>query len=107
MKSVVVLGFLGLGLGFGLAGCQTVQESQQSAQITCQNAGLTPGSKAYRRCVNANFSQNRANSDAAGNAIAAGAAAGIVTGALVGAAVSDPYYGSGYYYSGCGYYGCY
>jgi hypothetical protein len=107
MKSlVVVLGFVGFGLG--LSGCQTVQESQQSAEITCQNSGYRPGTAAYRRCVNANFQQNRANSDAAANAVAAGAAAGVVTGALVGAAVSDPYYyHRGYYYGGCGYYGCY
>jgi hypothetical protein len=103
MKSLVVLGLLGLGVGFGLSGCQTVQESQQSAEITCQNSGLAPGTKAFRRCVNANFNQNRANSDAAASAVAAG----VVTGALVGAAVADPYYGRGYYYGGCGYYGCY
>ena len=106
MKTLIVLGFLGLGLG--LSGCQTVQESQQSAEITCQNSGYRPGSAGYRHCVNANFQQNRANSDATGNAVAAGAAAGIITGALVGAAVSDPYYHHGYgYYGGCGYYGCY
>ncbi len=105
MKSLFVLGFLGLGLG--LSGCQTVQESQQSAQITCENSGYRPGTREYRRCVNSSFQQNRANSDATGNAVAAGAAAGILTGALVGAAVSDPYYHRGYYYGGCGYYGCY
>jgi len=107
MKSVVVLGLLSLGLGFGLSGCQTVQESHVSAEITCQDSGLTPGTKAYRRCVSANFNQNRANSEATGNAVAAGAAAGLIGGALVGAAVADPYYGRGYYYGGCGYYGCY
>jgi hypothetical protein len=121
MKSFAVLSVLGLALGFGLSGCQTVEQSQQSAQITCQNQGLAPGSSAYNRCVGATYNQNRANADAANNAVAAGAAAGLVGGALVGAAAAGPYYGGygygygyhpygwgyGYGYRRCAYYGCY
>jgi hypothetical protein len=113
MKSLAALGLLSLVLGFGLSGCQTVEQSQAGAEITCQNAGLTPGTAAYRHCVGANFAQNRANSDATGNAVAAGAAAGIVSGAIVGAAIAGPHpcYGYGYrpygYCGRCGFYGCY
>lgn len=81
-----------------LGGCQTTQESYVQARTSCDYSGLRPGTAAYRRCVNANYAQNRANSDAAGAVVA-----GAVAGAVLGAAVSAPYYRHGYYHPYGGY----
>lgn len=101
MRAIIVAAVISLGL----AGCQTVAESQVSAEYSCQNAGLRPGTRAYARCVNEIYVENRVNAQEASNAVAAGVAAGVIGGALV-AAASTPrygYYGRGYY--GRGYYG--
>jgi len=106
MRVIIIAAVLALGL----AGCQTVAESQVSAEYTCQNAGLRPGTGAYARCVNANYAENRANAQEASNAVAAGVAAGVIGGAIVAASTTPRYgyYGRGYYgrgYYGRGYYG--
>jgi hypothetical protein len=79
-----------------LAGCQTVEESAMSASMTCQEAGLRPGSKAYGRCTNATFRENRRQADQAASAVAVGAAAGLVGGAIIGASAAPRYYCSGW-----------
>jgi hypothetical protein len=105
MRAIIVAAVISLGL----AGCQTVAESQVSAEYSCQNAGLRPGTRAYARCVNQIYAENRINAQEASNAVAAGVAAGVIGGAIV--AASTPrygYYGRGYYgrgYYGRGYYG--
>ena len=90
----------------GLAGCQTVEESAYSAEFVCQQSGLRPGTRAYARCVNANYAQNRQQADQAANAVALGAAAGLVGGAVIASSTYNNgyYYGPGYY-GGSGYYG--
>ena len=110
MRVIIVAAVLALGL----AGCQTAAESQASAEYTCQNAGLRPGTRAYARCVNGTYAQNRANAQEASNAVAAGVAAGVIGGAVVAASTAPgyvyygrPYYGGPYYggpYYGRGYY---
>lgn len=89
-----------------LGGCQSTQDLAQQAAYTCQSAGLTPGTKRFARCTNANYAQNRAADQQTDAAVATGVAAGVVGGALVGAAVAAPPYGYGYYRPyGYGYYG--
>lgn len=81
--------------GASLAGCQSTQESAYNAAVTCNAAGLRPGSRAFSRCSNVAYAQNRAQSDQATAAAAAGLAVGVLGGALAGAAISRPY--GGYY----------
>ena len=90
-KGLAMLAAVGLAVAVG--GCQTTQESYVQARTTCDYSGLRPGSAAYKRCVGANYSHNRARSDAAGAAVA-----GALAGAVIGAAVTAPYYRRGYYY---------
>ena len=93
--------FLAFGLAaISLSGCQSVQQSAASAAYTCEAAGLRPGTRRFDRCQEANFAQNRAQSDEAATAVAAAAAAGVIGGAVIGAAASRPcsgYYGPRYY----------
>ena len=84
-KGFAVLAAIGLAVSVG--GCQTTQESMMQARTSCDYSGYRPGTAAYKRCVGANYAQNRANSDAAGAAVA-----GAVAGAVLGAAVSAPLY---------------
>jgi hypothetical protein len=95
--------FVAAMLACGLAGCQTPTESYASAEDVCMQTGARPGTRAFQRCVSANYAANRRASQETANAVAAGATAGLVGGAVI-AAGSGPYYGSGYYY-GPGYYG--
>lgn len=81
-----------------LAGCQSVQESAMNAAMTCQAAGLRPGTRRFDRCQSVNYMQNRAQSNQTEAAVATAAAAGVLGGALVGVAASRPvYYGPAYY----------
>jgi hypothetical protein len=84
-----------LALTAPLAACQTPEESATSAEQTCLNQGLRPGTKQYRRCVDATYVSNRQQSQQAANATAAGVAVAVVGGALLGAAIDD---NDGYYY---------
>lgn len=79
-----------------LAGCQTPQESLNSATDVCIASGFRPGTTSYARCVNGNYQENRRVSQETGNAVAAGVAAGVIGGVVAGA-VARPYYGRGYY----------
>jgi hypothetical protein len=91
MRFFITMGVIALALG----GCQTTEQSLYSAEAVCAEAGMRPGTQSYQRCVNANYRQNVANSNATANAVAVGAAAGLLGGAVI-AANSRPYYG-GYY----------
>lgn len=97
--SKVLSGFMVLALAAsGLAGCQSVQESATNAAVTCEAAGLRPGTRRFERCQGVNFAQNRAQASQAEAAVATAAAAGVLGGALVGVAASRPYYyGPAYY----------
>ena len=99
MRKLIVAG----AIAAALAGCQTPQESLNSATDVCIASGFRPGTTAYSRCVNGNYQENRRVSQETGNAVAAGVVAGVVGGAIVGAA-SRPYYGGGYYRRGYGWY---
>lgn len=72
-----------------------------SAENTCANQGLTPGTSRFRRCVDATYQSNREQSQQAANATAVGVGAAIVGGALLGAALDD---NGGYYHGHHGYY---
>ncbi len=113
MRILVLTAFLATGL----AGCQTMAQSQASADDLCQASGLRQGTRAYRNCVSTHVRRDQQQSDAAAGAVVAGAAAGLVGGALVAESRSYEdrgYYGRGYYggygrsyYGGPGYYrGC-
>jgi hypothetical protein len=97
----VISTILMLGLtAISLSGCQSVQQSSANAAYTCEAAGLRPGTRRFERCHDANFAQNRAQSDEAAAAVATAAAAGVIGGAVIGAAASRPsygYYGPRYY----------
>ncbi|MBB3808895.1 hypothetical protein [Pseudochelatococcus contaminans] len=102
MRAVLILGAVSLIL----AGCQSTEESMYSAERVCLNAGLKPGSRAFDRCANAAYDENRRQSDQAATAVAVGAAAGVIGGAVVGAAAAQP---RGYYYGWgprCNRWGC-
>jgi hypothetical protein len=91
--SKVLRGFLISALAAGgLAGCQTPRQSAANAAITCEAAGLRPGTRRFERCEGLNYAQNRAQASQAEAAVATAAAAGVIGGALVGAAASRPYY---------------
>lgn len=80
-----------------LAGCQTPQQSSVSAAMTCDQAGLRPGSRRFERCHDAVYAQNRAQSDQAATTAAVVGAAALAGGAIAGAAASRPYYYGPYY----------
>lgn len=87
-----------------LAGCQSAQESAVTAEMTCRQTGLRPGTATYDRCVAAAYDQSRRQSDQAATAVAVGAAAGVVGGAILGANTGPRY---GYYgYRRCNAWGC-
>lgn len=92
MRKLIVAG----AIAAALAGCQTPQESLNSATDVCLASGFRPGTTSYARCVNGNYQENRRVSQETSNAVATGVVAGVVGGAIVGAA-SRPYYGRGYY----------
>jgi hypothetical protein len=96
MRLAIILGATALIL----AGCQTAEQSMANAESVCQETGLKPGSATYRRCVNAGYRNNVAQSNAAANQAAVGAAAGVIGGAVIGAAAARPHY----YH--CGWGGC-
>ncbi len=91
-------------LATGLAGCQTLEQSRQTAQEICSESGLRPGTKAFRACVTSHYRQERRQADAAAGALVAGATAGLVGAALVAEERSARYDRRGYY-GGSGYYG--
>ncbi|BDV36360.1 hypothetical protein SS37A_38900 (plasmid) [Methylocystis iwaonis] len=95
----VFLGFMVFAVAAGgLAGCQSAQQSAANAEMTCEAAGLRPGTRRFERCANVNYAQNRAQASQTEAAVATAAAAGVLGGALVGAAASRPvYYGPAYY----------
>ena len=90
-----------------LAACQSPQQSMDDAEYTCEASGLRPGTRAFERCANVNYSYNRQRSQDTANAVAIGAAAGAIGGAVVGAA-STPryYYHRPYYYRHCNAWRC-
>ena len=53
---------LAAGLALSLAACQSPQQNMADASYTCDASGLRPGTRAYERCINANFSQNERRS---------------------------------------------
>lgn len=59
--------------------------------MTCEAAGLRPGTRRFERCQDVNFAQHRAQAGRAEAAVATAAAAGLIGGALAGAAASRPY----------------
>lgn len=94
--------------GASLTGCQSTEQSAYNAAVTCNAAGLRPGTRAFSRCSNVAYAQNRAQSDQATAAAATGLAVGVLGGAVAGAALSRPYYGGyGYGYGYRPYYGGY
>lgn len=95
MRLAIILGVTALAL----AGCQTAEQSMSNAESVCLETGLKPGTATYRRCVNAGYRNNVAQSNAAANQAAAGSAVGIIGGAALGAAAARP----SYY---CGWGGC-
>lgn len=106
MRLLVIAGAIALAL----AGCQSTQESLNSAEHVCLSSGLKPGTKTYDRCVNAAYAQNRRQSEDATKAVALGAAAAAVGGAVIGASAASSsnnyYYGPGYYRPRCNRWGC-
>lgn len=107
MRTVLVLGAVGLLL----SACQSTQESMYSAERVCLSAGLKPGTRAFDKCANAAYAENRRQADDAATAVAVGAAAGVIGGAVVGAAAAQPsrnyYYGPGSYWGPrCNRWGC-
>lgn len=98
MRFVLLGGVCALLLG----ACQSPEESFASADYTCRQAGLRPGTAQFQRCVDATYSQNRRQSDSAANAAAVGVAAGVIGGAVIGAAAARPGYG----YYRCNAWGC-
>lgn len=98
MRKMVLIAIAVVTAAGGLAGCQSVQESASNAAMTCEAAGLRPGSRRFARCQSVNYMQNRAQSNQTEAAVATAAAAGVLGGALVGVAASRPYYyGPAYY----------
>lgn len=61
-----------------LSGCQSSQESMNSAYVTCDNSGLRPGSWQHERCTRNVYAENRRKSDQAASAVAVGVAAGAI-----------------------------
>ncbi len=61
-----------------LSGCQSSQQSLNSAYVTCDRTGLRPGSLEYQRCTQSVFEDNRQKSNEAATALAVGVAAGAV-----------------------------
>ncbi|WP_054142020.1 hypothetical protein [Bosea sp. AAP35] len=93
-------------LATGLAGCQTLEQSQANADVVCQQSGFRPTTRSYQNCVAANIRQDRRQSDAATGVVVAGATAGLIGAALVADSRSSRYYDRGYYgrgYGGRGY----
>ena len=86
-------------IAVSVAGCQTPEQSMMSAQDLCVGSGYRPGTRTYNRCVQGAYAENRADAQAASNAVAAGAVAGLVGGAVIAAstAPSYGYYGPRYY----------
>ena len=97
MRLAIAIGAAALALT--AAGCQTAEQSMSNAESVCLETGLKPGTATYRRCVNAGYRNNVAQSNAAANQAAAGAAVGVIGGAVIGAAAARP----SYY---CGWGGC-
>lgn len=96
-KKIATLSLVVLGANL-LAGCQTPEQSAVSAAVTCDQAGLRPGSRRFARCQDAVYQQNRAQSDQAATTAAVVGAAALAGGVIAGAAASRPYYyGPGYY----------
>lgn len=95
-KLLSSIAILSIGAG-ALGGCQSVQQSAANAAMTCEAAGLRPGTRRFARCQDVNFAQNREQASQTEAAVATAAAAGLVGGALVGVAASRPYYGPSYY----------
>lgn len=90
MRMFFIVGAVALAL----AGCQSAEQSYQSAKDTCIAAGLKVGTARYNKCVNAAYSSNRRQAQDATNAAAAGVAAAAIGGALIGASTRR----SNYYY---------
>lgn len=99
MRTIVITAILATGL----AGCQTLEQSQANADDVCRQSGFRPTTRSYQNCVAANMRQDRRQSDAATGAVVAGATAGLIGAALVAESRSSRYYDRGYY--GGGYYG--
>ena len=104
-------------LAAGLAGCQTVEQSQANAHDVCRASGLRTNTNAYARCINANVRRDQQQNDAIAGAVVAGAAAGIIGAAVIAGSDHRYYRGRGYYHRGyyrsryyapnCNEWGCY
>lgn len=88
-----------------LAGCQSPEESMYNAERVCRDSGLKAGTKAYQRCVDASYDNNRRQSEQATNAAVIAGAAGVVGGAVIANNSRSRYYGRPYYYR-CRGWGC-
>ncbi|HZH52461.1 MAG TPA: hypothetical protein VEZ16_11345 [Microvirga sp.] len=95
----LTIAFAASALALALAGCQTAEQSMANAESVCLETGLKPGTATYRRCVNAGYRNNVAQSNAAANQAAVGAAVGVIGGAAIGAAAARPTYYCGW--GGC------
>ncbi len=69
---------LSLTFVLALSGCQSPQQSMNSAYATCNRTGLRPGSWEYQNCTQSIYNENRQKSDQAAAAVAVGVAAGAI-----------------------------
>lgn len=75
MKTMLALTVMATVL---ITGCQSSQQSLNSAYNTCDRTGLRPGSWEYQRCTQSIYEENRHKADQAAAAVAVGVAAGAV-----------------------------
>lgn len=61
-----------------LSGCQSSQQSMNSAYVTCDRAGLRLGTYDYQRCTQGVYEENRQKANQAASAVAVGVAAGAI-----------------------------
>ena len=86
MKTTVMLT---LSAALLISGCQSAQQSMDSAYVTCADAGAPPGSWQHERCTRNVYAENRRKSDEAAAAVAVGVAAGAVGAYAISQAAKD------------------
>jgi outer membrane lipoprotein SlyB len=72
-----------------MAGCQSAQQSMDSAYVTCASSGMQPGSWQHERCTRNVYAENQRKSDEAAAAVAVGVAAGAVGAYAISQAAKD------------------
>ncbi|BCP52987.1 hypothetical protein K32_16040 [Kaistia sp. 32K] len=72
-----------------VSGCQSSQQSMDSAYVTCANSGIRPGSWEHERCTRNVYEENRRKADQAAAAVAVGVAAGAVGAYAISQAEKD------------------